>query len=230
MRLRMFILQNGSSLQREHHRYFTRLLWTQAEMKFRITILIIFLSILTQTRTFSHPHVFIHNAVTFVFDDKGLAGFKVNWVFDEMFSNMMIHDYDKNKNLKFEVSEIKKLKKGAFSNLKNFEYFSYVKINGRPFKVRFVKDFSAKIIKNRIIYQFLVPCHVKAASSFKRINMSVHDKTFYCSVFLVKDQIFFENDSSYDYDYRIEKNTKEAFYYGQIYPEEIILRFRLKDG
>ena len=199
-------------------------------MNFRFLILSIFLFALVQTNALSHPHVFIHNGITFIFDDKGLAGFKLDWVFDEMFSNMLIHDYDKNKNGKFEDAEIKELKEGAFSNLKNFDYFTNVKINGKPFKVRFVRDFSAKIIKNRIVYQFIVPCHVKATSPFKKINISVHDKTFYCSVFLINDQIFFKNGSSYDYNYRIAKNTKEAFYYGQVYPEEIILRFRLKDG
>ncbi len=29
---------------------------------------------------------------------------------------------------------------------------------------------------------------------------------------------------------RIGKNKKEAYYYGQVFPEEITLRFRLKNG
>ena len=40
----------------------------------------------------------------------------------------------------------------------------------------------------------------------------------------------FENASSYELHYQIGKNKKEAYYYGQVYPEEITLKFRLKDG
>ena len=199
-------------------------------MNFRPFILAIFLLFSVQTRVFAHPHVFIHNSVTIVFDENGLAGFKVDWVFDEMFSNMIIHDYDQNKNKKFEASEIRKLEKGAFSNLRKFEYFTYIKISGEPFKVKFVRNFSAKIIEDRVVYHFFVPCHVRAASSLKEIKISIHDKTFYCSVFLMKDQIYFENDSSFEHHYQIAKNTEEPYYYGQIYPEEIIFKFRIKDG
>lgn len=199
-------------------------------MKARFLILAIVLSALFHDSAFSHPHVFLHNAVTFVFDGKGLAGFKLDWVFDEMFSNMLIHDYDKNENGRFESSEVEELEKGAFCNLKNYDYFTHVKINDKPFKISYVKDFSAKITNNRIVYHFFVPCHVQAVSSFKEINLSVHDKTFYCSVFLLKDQVNSENDALYDHHIRFDRNKNEAYYYGQIYPEEIILKFRLKDG
>ena len=198
-------------------------------MKFRLLILVVFLFGSIQTKAFCHPHVFINNASTFVFDDKGLSGFKMDWVFDEMFSNMIIHDYDKNKNGKFDNSEIEKIRKGAFANLKKFDYFTFVKVNGKSFKVRFVKDFSAKITKNRVVYHFFVPCHVRAAPFFKEIRISVYDKTFYCSVFLMKDQISFENGLSFEHRHRIVKNTKEAYYYGQISPLDIVLGFRSKD-
>ena len=80
-------------------------------MNFRPFILAIFLLFSVQTRVFAHPHVFIHNSVTIVFDENGLAGFKVDWVFDEMFSNMIIHDYDQNKNKKFRERGIFQFKK-----------------------------------------------------------------------------------------------------------------------
>ena len=175
-----------------------------------------------------HPHVFIYNSIKVVFDEKGLAGFKVKWVFDEMFSNMIIHDFDRNRNGHLEPSEIRDIKNGAFSNLKHFDYFTHVKINGKLFKVKFFKDFSAKIKDNALIYRFFVPCHVSAISSFKEIMISIYDISFYCSVFLTKNPVDFENAPTYELHHRITKNKKEAYYYGQVYPEEIIVRFRRK--
>lgn len=176
-----------------------------------------------------HAHVWIHNAVIVHFDKNGLAGFKEEWVLDEMFSNMIIHDFDRNQDGKFDASEVKKICKGAFSNLKKFSYFTHVKINGKPFNVRFVKDFNAKIVKNRVVYHFFVPCHVKAISSFKEIRIGIYDESFYTNVTLLKDQIFFKNDTGYEHHHKVELNKNEPYYYGQVYPEEIVLRFRKKN-
>ncbi|MDY7035941.1 MAG: DUF1007 family protein, partial [Thermodesulfobacteriota bacterium] len=180
--------------------------------------------------SFPHPHVFIYNSIKIVFDKNGLAGFNVKWVFDDMFSNMIINDYDKNKNLKFDPYEIGLIKRGAFSNLNKFDYFTHIKIDEKTFKVKFVKNFSAQIKDNTLIYRFFVPCRVKASSSFKEVKISIYDNTFYCSVFLTKNPIGFENALPFEHHHRIGKNKKEAYYYGQVYPTEITLRFKLKNG
>ena len=193
-------------------------------------VVVIFLVILSVRPTLPHPHVFIYNSINVLFDEKGLAGFRVKWVFDEMFSNMIINDFDKNRNRRFESQEIEHIKNGAFSNLKNFDYFTHIKIAEKIFKVKFVKDFSADIKDNALVYWFFIPCHIRATSSFNEIKISIYDMSFYCSVFLTKDPVGFENDSSYEHHHKIGRNKKEAYYYEQVNPEEITLRFRLKHG
>ncbi len=179
---------------------------------------------------FSHPHVFVYSSIKVVFDEKGLSGFKVKWAFDDMFSNMIINDFDKNKNGSFEPSEIEAIKNGAFSNLKEFDYFTYIKISAKSFKVKIIRDFSAEIKDTFIIYRFFVPCQVQAVSSFKEVKISLYDISFYSSVFLTKNPVSFEKASPYEHEYQISKNKNEAYYYGQVYPEEITLRFRLTNG
>jgi len=199
-------------------------------MKFHHLILSLFILVSASPEAYGHPHVFIYSSTEVVFDENGLAGFKMKWVFDEMFSNMIVHDFDKNKNGRFESSEIRSLKNGAFSNLKNFDYFTHIKINKKAFKVKFVKDFSAEIKDNILIYRFFVPCHVRAASSFKEVRISIYDISFYSSIFLTRNPVDFSNALPYELHHRITKNKKEAYYYGQVYPEEIIIRFRRKTG
>jgi ABC-type uncharacterized transport system substrate-binding protein len=184
---------------------------------------------LTEGKLLGHAHVWINNAVIVHFDKNGMAGFKQEWIFDEMFSNMIIHDFDKNRNSKFEPAEVKEVYKGAFSNLKNFEYFTHVKINGEPFKVVFVKDFNAEIVKNKITYHFFVPCHIKAILLYKEIRIGIYDESFYTSINLSKDKILFQNDTGYEHHHRVELNKNEPYYYGQVYPEEIVLKFRKKN-
>jgi len=89
-------------------------------MTFRILCLCFFIALLSAGSAWGHAHVWIHGAVIVHFDEKGVAGFKQEWVFDEMFSHMIIHDFDKNKNGRFEPEEVKEVYRGAFSNLKDF--------------------------------------------------------------------------------------------------------------
>jgi ABC-type uncharacterized transport system substrate-binding protein len=54
----------------------------------------------------AHPHVFIVQRLKIVFDDQGLAGFGVEWQFDEMFSSMIAMDFDQNQNSTLEPAEV----------------------------------------------------------------------------------------------------------------------------
>lgn len=177
---------------------------------------------------YGHAHVWIDSAVIIHFDQEGVSGFKQEWVLDEMFSKMLIHDYDTNRNGKFEPEEVTEVYEGAFINLKNFDYFTHVKVNDKKIKIDLVKDFNAKIVKDYVVYHFFVPCPVKALQSFNEIRIAVYDESFYTNITVLKDQIFLENASNFECSYEIIKNKEDAYYYGQMYPEEIVLRFRRK--
>ena len=194
----------------------------------RIQALIILILTGITATVYGHAHVWIHGAVIFKFDDQGMSGFRHEWVMDEMFSTMLIHDHDKNMNKKFEPEEVKDLYEHAFTNLKNFEYFTHVKINGKPFTIEQVKDFNAKIINDSVVYHFFIPCRVKAGKKDSEVKIAVYDESFYTNITLLKDQVSLENDSGYICSHEIKKSKDDAFYYGQMYPEEIVLKFRKK--
>ena len=177
-----------------------------------------------------HPHVFIENALTIIFDKQGLAGVQVKWVFDEFFSNMIACDYDSNRNGKLEASEVKNIKEKAFSNLKNFDYFTFIRIDKRAFKVTYIREFSAELKEGKLIYRFLIPCHVKAVTGYKQFIISQYDPTYYTSVSFAEDNpVSLKGAPGFDADYHVEKNLKKSFYYGQFHPLEVVLKFRKKN-
>ena len=195
---------------------------------FKLLLSLFFLTGFT-SNVFGHAHIWIHGAVIVRFDEQGMSGFRHEWVMDEMFSNMLIHDYDKNSNDKFEPDEEKDLYEHAFMNLKNYEYFTHTKIDGKKFAVKYVKDFKVKIVNDTVVYQFFVPCHVKAGKEEREVKISVYDESFYTNITILKNQVFLEDYSGFDCKYEIKKNKDEAYYYGQVYPDEIVLRFSIKD-
>ena len=203
-------------------------------MKLNISIILIFSVIflfVVPPVTFPHPHIFIVNRLTVVFNDEGLAGIRVKWLFDEMFSSMISGDYDQNHNGQFEESEIKKIRKEAFSYLANYDYFCFIKIDGKPFKVKYIRDFSASLNNNgKLIYEFLIPCHIKAISTFKELTIAFYDSTYYTAVFFAKNKpLSLKNDLKVEIKSSIAQNLKETYYYGMVHPWELMLKFRLKN-
>ena len=53
----------------------------------------------------AHPHVFVDNRVTFLFDGSRLTGFRENWLFDEVFSDQLLQDFDTNHDGQFSKAE-----------------------------------------------------------------------------------------------------------------------------
>ena len=117
-------------------------------MKIRLNkyfIVTAFFLFISPSNSFSHPHVFVYSSIKIVFDEKVLTGFKVKWAFVDMFSNMIINDFDKNKNGSFETSEIEAIKNEAFSNLKQLNFTVIVSACQKsrsqgPYHVRVVRN------------------------------------------------------------------------------------------
>lgn len=176
----------------------------------------------------AHPHVFVANRFRIVFDDDGLAGIQVKWVFDKYFSQMIADEFDTDRDGTLSPSEVAVIKKDAFSNLANFDYFIFIKISGKPFKVKYVRDFNSTLKDGVLTYEFLIPCHVKATKTVKEIRVSPYDPSYYTLVlFAETDPVTLAHYNSFDVDHKIAKNTKESYYNGQVNPYEMVLKFRL---
>jgi len=177
----------------------------------------------------SHPHVFIDNRVSVIFNDKGLTGFKNEWFFDEMFSSAIIQEFDLDVDGSFNEDEIKKVEKGAFSNLKNYNYFMNISINGKDFKIKEIKNFHAKIDENIMVYDFFLPCEVPITANDQVIKIAVYDPTYFVQVIWAsEDPYSFGDTSKLKLSYEIIEDEKNAYYCGQIIPEALKINFRVK--
>jgi ABC-type uncharacterized transport system substrate-binding protein len=178
----------------------------------------------------SHPHVFVSGSAKAAFDAKGLAGFHVQWVFDEMFSSSVILDFDRDGNGRFDPGEAASMQKDFFMPLREFDYFTHIKIDGKPFRVSYVTGFTPDIRDGMLVCLFFAPCHVPAGGSFREVKLSLYDQSYYHSVTLERNPVTYENNRTYEVSHRVAKNRDEAYYYGQVYPDEITLRFGKKNG
>lgn len=194
----------------------------------KAVIILIFL--FPNISAFSHPHVFIDNAFTFIFDDNSLAGIRVKWIFDEMFSASVIMDFDINRNNIFEENEIKAVEQGAFSNLKNYNYYLYITIDNIQSTIPAIQDFTAEIENNRIVYYFFIPLNIKADIKERKLQAGSYDNSYFCYVYNSETEpVKVENSSPFECSWEIIED-KENVYWVTIIPKVVVLKFRNKDG
>ena len=177
----------------------------------------------------AHPHVFIVQRLNVVFDNKGLSGIKVRWGFDTMFSSMIAGDHDHNRNGRLESKEVQTIKEQAFNYISNYNYFTFIKIDGKPFEVKYIKDFMAVLENNKLIYEFFVPCHVSAIGQFKEIIVATYDPSYYTAIFFAKNRpASLSFSEPYDVKSAIRQDKSTLIYYDMINPWALFIDFRLK--
>jgi ABC-type uncharacterized transport system substrate-binding protein len=198
---------------------------------FRITvcciILVFLLSLVPEVQ--AHPHVFITQRLNLVFDDKGLAGIKVCWQMDDMFAAMIAEDHDLNQNGKLEISEIQAVKEKAFSFVSEYNYFTFIKIDNEPFQVKFIKDFNAILENRKLVYEFLVPCHVTATNLVKKLTVASYDPSYYISIYFAPQKpVSFTAAEDFDVNTFIKEDPDTTIYFDMIHPWTFFMEFRRK--
>jgi ABC-type uncharacterized transport system substrate-binding protein len=179
----------------------------------------------------AHPHVFIDTRVTVVFDQKGITGFLIEWKFDEMFSAMIIQDFDEDYDSSFSSAEIENIERNAFSNLKNYHYFTYISWKGGEYDGKRVEDFYAAIRGGTLVYRFFVPCRISVVDKEKLVKVWVYDDSYYCDVVYAEDvPVNIEGMEGYSIRYEIVQDVENPYYYGQVFPLQLRLSFWKNDG
>ncbi len=177
----------------------------------------------------AHPHVFIVQRLTVVFDDKGLAGIKVRWKFDDMFASMIAADHDQNKNGRLEAGEVATIKEKAFAYIAEFNYFSFIKVADKPFQVKFIKGFNAVLGNKKLIYEFFIPCHVTATRQAKKVSMATYDPSYYSAIFFAKyDPVALTGDDAYEVKTAIREDPDTKIYFDMVHPWTLFMEFRKK--
>jgi ABC-type uncharacterized transport system substrate-binding protein len=127
----------------------------------------------------AHPHVWIESSAQIDAENGTLKGFWAEWLFDEIFSNILILDYPADKTGKFSSLSIKDIKTDYFDNLSNFHYFCYVYWNGKQMTIPKISQFQATIVnKTQVMYRFFVPIN-RAFDSNTSLILAMYDDSFY---------------------------------------------------
>ena len=88
----------------------------------------------------AHPHVWITVESVVVYERGSMAGIQHTWTFDEMYTTMAIQGLDTNNDGHYDRAELAELAKVNMEGLKEFAYFTHVKLADQTLAIEDPKD------------------------------------------------------------------------------------------
>ena len=191
----------------------------------RFSLVILLLS--TALPLSAHPHVFIDNKMTVEFENGVLQGIGFNWTFDEMFSGMILSDYDPKRTGKFDPGQVKAVKAGAFDNLANYHYFISLEVGDRKLDHFTVERFSPSVAdKGKLVYSFFVPLKIPLRPTPQTVRVTVYDDSYYVAFDLLHlEKVNVLAGPKANCDLSIEKTKVKPLWPGQFMPDQLVIRF-----
>lgn len=89
----------------------------------------------------AHPHVWVTTQTTVLYENGTIVGLRHKWSFDEFYTTMALEGLDTNKDGVYDRSELAPLAQVNIDGLKEFDYFTIVKLGGETLKFQAPKDF-----------------------------------------------------------------------------------------
>lgn len=198
-------------------------------MKNVTLFIVLVLILLCNKHVAAHPHVSVETGITVHFDSEGIGYLDITFTFDEIFSYDFLENFDTDHNNIFSAEEIKFVEQNAFINLLNYNYFIHVIDNNEEIQFKNYTNFSVHTKGDVAVYTFTLQPGIKIGSTPKTIKIAPYDHSYYIDVYLDKENLSFENTDGYSFNYDIIRDKKQAYYYGQIFPDCVVLNVNAKE-
>jgi ABC-type uncharacterized transport system substrate-binding protein len=163
----------------------------------------------------SHPHVWIIATATLVFEDGRITKIRHQWLFDEIFSANIIHDFDRNKDGRFDAKETREIEANAFGNLGEYDFFTHMAVAGATVPFKKARDFSIERRRDRVLYHFTLDLPAPVDPLKQGVQLAVFDETYFVEVLLAEiDPVRFEGAAGIACQAKIGRNESLASAFG----------------
>ncbi len=172
--------------------------------------------------TSAHPHIWIEAEVTFIVDDGKLTAIRHRWTFDDFFSAYLLTEFNGKRHDALAPGTQARLKAEAFANLRDFDYFSYMRRGLDHVHLQDASDFTATVSKGSLSYDFTLPLRDPMPVGDQPIVLGVYEPSYYIDVILEEnDPVRFSGATAGACRYEVREDPASAYYYGLIVPKVI---------
>jgi len=191
----------------------------------RLAFVLLLAGALAPETAAAHPHVFIDNRVTFNLADQKIIGLRENWLFDEVFSDQLLQQFDTDQDGVFSAVESQQIAATTLPSLAKFNYFTYVWVDGKDLGRLEPSDFLATAKKGVVTFDFMVKLPKPVDPRRQALALEINDRSYYVEVLLAKqDPIKFQGQGSLACSASVTKDVKNAYYAGFVFPQRIAVQ------
>lgn len=137
----------------------------------------------------AHPHVFVDAKAELVFDAGGrIVAVRHIWQFDKAFTAYAIQGLDANNDGKLSQDELKPLADTNVESLKEYDYFTFLKADGKEQGFDEPKEYWLQFVSGRLTLFYTLP--LKAPVAAKHAVLDIYDPEYFVAITFVKDTPF----------------------------------------
>lgn len=170
----------------------------------------------------AHPHVWIDYDLTVVFEKGLIVALTQEWSFDEDFTAAVMRDVagEKKPPKSLSPADIAKIEKNAFSNLKNYDYFTHVFVADGKAATRPATGFTARLDGAKLVYDFTVPLEHGIDPKAGEVGVGVWDETYYVDIGPAESKPpKLQGDGSAACQALIVTDHQHPIYFGAVFPK-----------
>ncbi len=126
----------------------------------------------------AHPHVWVKMSTQLIYAPDGtITGVRHAWEFDDMYSTFALEGLQSAKKGVFTREELAPLAQVNVESLKESDFFTYAKANGKDVTFGDAKDYSLDYKSEVLTLQFTLP--LKTPVKAKELNVEVYDPSYF---------------------------------------------------
>jgi ABC-type uncharacterized transport system substrate-binding protein len=170
------------------------------------TLLLVFCALLAMQvgKAAAHPHVWVTMKSALVYaPDGAVTGVRHAWTFDDMYSAFAVQDLKANKQEAFTREELAPLAEVNVSSLKDFDYFTFAKANGK--KVRFADpvEYSLEYKDSVLTLHFTLP--LKSPMRVQDLELEIYDPSYFVDFSFAEKDAFALNAAPQQCQFSLKK-------------------------
>lgn len=179
--------------------------WGKAAMAAAAAVLAL---VATGAPVSAHPHVWVTMQSELVYGPDGaVTGIKQAWSFDDMYSTYAIQGLEAKSKGAFTREELAPLAAENVTSLKEFEYFTFGKFDGKKITFADPVDYWAEYKDSVLILHFTLP--VKAPVKAQAIELEIYDPTYFVDFGFAKTKPLVLKNAPANCQLSVKKPTDE---------------------
>jgi len=156
---------------------------TRLFRRFALAVLALFAASAAQ----AHPHVWVTMKSELVYDADGSAtGVRHAWTFDDMFSTFATQGLESKEKGKFTREELAPLAQVNVESLKEFDYFTVARANGKKADFKPPADYYLEFTDGLLTLHFTLP--FKTPVKTPSLDIEVYDGTYFVDFALAEKE------------------------------------------